>query len=365
MLNDLVINAAILIAAISIGNQIFRDTALESTSPIHIKVLSGLICGVLGILLMVYCVKVDKTTIIDFRNISILIAGTLGGTIPIAISALIIGLFRIVYYGINNSSFAALIIEILAGIGISIIFRKKLALRVKWFCSTVYFLVISTVALIIVLRGNALLLSRILIFYILGTIIVAFVTYRYMNYLQDITILFRTLKDESKKDYLTGLYNVRQFDIVVNQLSERMSNNCDPISLLFIDIDFFKKVNDTYGHQEGDRVLKELGKILSRTCRACDIVSRNGGEEFSVILEDCAMEQAVEIAQRIRKNIESHNFIISNAEVIHITVSIGVSSFPESTKFFNMIMEDADKALYIAKRLGRNRVVFDIKANRN
>ncbi|MDS1029286.1 diguanylate cyclase [Bacillota bacterium LX-D] len=356
MLSDLVINAAILVAFVCIENQIFRDTELDLNSPILLKALVGVICGILGILLMIYCVKVDKTIIIDFRNIAIIMAGMLGGTVSIAVSALMIGLFRIFHYGINTSSITALIVAVLVGIGISIIFRKKVSMPRKWFYSISYCLIISSIALSILLWKDNIKILHTLCLYIVGTIVAALIVYKYMEYLQGITKLFKTLKEESAKDYLTGLNNVRQFDRLFNQMAEELTYGNEPISLLFIDIDFFKKVNDTYGHKEGDRVLKELGKILIQTCRACDIVSRNGGEEFSVILKDCSVEEAVEIAERIRHTVEEHDFILSNGKVIHISISIGISTYPETVKKFSEIMEQADTALYKAKGAGRNKV---------
>lgn len=123
-----------------------------------------------------------------------------------------------------------------------------------------------------------------------------------------------------------------------------------------IDIDFFKKVNDTYGHAEGDAVLRELGKILLKSCRSYDIVSRNGGEEFTILLLDCPEIQALQIAERVRYSVETHPFIMTNETQINITVSIGVSSYPEATNKIEKLLELADETLYIAKRTGRNKV---------
>ncbi len=123
-----------------------------------------------------------------------------------------------------------------------------------------------------------------------------------------------------------------------------------------VDIDFFKKVNDTYGHIEGDIVLKELGLILSENCRHFDEVSRIGGEEFSVLLPDCAYPRAMQIAERIKDAVKIHTFTLSTGVKIHITISIGVASYPETIQDIEKLMEKADTALYAAKRSGRNRV---------
>ncbi|HEY9161074.1 MAG TPA: GGDEF domain-containing protein [Methylomusa anaerophila] len=164
------------------------------------------------------------------------------------------------------------------------------------------------------------------------------------------------MKDDAKKDFLTGLNNVRQFDTLLNKAINEANERNENLSFLFIDVDFFKKVNDTYGHTEGDLVLKQLGDIIKNTCRSFDIVSRNGGEEFSAILLDCPLDRAVKVAERVRNNIEHHGFILSTGQEIKMTVSIGVSSYPEDTLDADKLVEYSDIALYNAKREGRNNV---------
>ena len=143
-----------------------------------------------------------------------------------------------------------------------------------------------------------------------------------------------------------------------NTVIDSVRQKRERVSLLYIDIDFFKKVNDNYGHKEGDIVLKKLGEILSKTCRDVDIVSRNGGEEFSVILVNCSPNMAVEIAERIRKTIEITPIYLSNNIKINITVSIGISSYPDPINDLEILREKADEALYKAKHAGRNKVVL-------
>ena len=126
--------------------------------------------------------------------------------------------------------------------------------------------------------------------------------------------------------------------------------------MLFIDIDFFKKVNDIYGHLNGDRVLKEVGQILIKLSRDTDIVARKGREEFTVLLMDCGVSKALKVAERIRKTIEENIFISEQNEEIRITISIGVSSFPDTIADEEKLTEQADIALYRAKRSGRNKV---------
>jgi diguanylate cyclase len=185
---------------------------------------------------------------------------------------------------------------------------------------------------------------------------VSAITYLYVDYSLSANKHFRRLQNESSKDFLTGLNNVRQFDSVFNDAIKYAREKHENLSLLIVDIDFFKKVNDTYGHMEGDNVLKDLGKILAQSCRSKDEVSRNGGEEFTLLLYDCPNSKAVQIAQKIRTQVEAHPFVLSNGLQISITVSIGVSSYPETTNEIEKLIEKADSALYNAKRTGRNKV---------
>jgi len=168
--------------------------------------------------------------------------------------------------------------------------------------------------------------------------------------------LLNRLEQESTLDFLTGLNNVRQFDNALNEAFLNVKNKNERLSILIIDIDFFKKVNDTYGHLAGDSVLQQLGIVLSSSCRSFDIVSRIGGEEFSVILPDCPMEQAIEVAERLRLAVEMNKFIISNETKINITISIGTATYPDNVNNLENLINTADTALYSAKRSGRNKV---------
>ncbi len=137
---------------------------------------------------------------------------------------------------------------------------------------------------------------------------------------------------------------------------ERVQLNNETLSCLMIDIDHFKKVNDTYGHAVGDMVLKELAQILKQSIRSVDIAARVGGEEFCVLLFQCPKDQTLEMATRINKAVEAHEFPIGNDSKIRITVSVGISMYPELTPDLDALKEAADTALYTAKRSGRNRV---------
>ena len=162
-------------------------------------------------------------------------------------------------------------------------------------------------------------------------------------------------------DRLTELYNHSHFQKSLRQEIERCARYRSEASLLMLDIDYFKSVNDTYGHLAGDMVLQHIGKILKEHTRFNDLCARYGGEEFTIILPATDIEGAVKKAEELRKVIEEYNFPLSERETIKITVSIGVVSFGgpkgeriERTKLLNWV----DTELYRAKKEGRNRVCF-------
>ena len=166
-----------------------------------------------------------------------------------------------------------------------------------------------------------------------------------------------SLRELAYRDSLTGLFNVRYFREIMAAELERAARYKHPLSLVFIDIDFFKKVNDTFGHQAGDYVLHEVADTFLKLLRNCDIVARYGGEEFAIILPETVGSSAKVLAQRVRRGIEQLE-IHYEADCIPITISCGIASC--DFKKTNMTLEDfikqSDQALYRAKENGRNRV---------
>jgi diguanylate cyclase (GGDEF)-like protein len=158
------------------------------------------------------------------------------------------------------------------------------------------------------------------------------------------------------RDGLTGLYNHRTFYALLADELTRAKRFKRPVSLLLLDIDHFKRVNDTHGHLAGDAVLRELGGLLGRQARAINRVCRYGGEEITVILPETGLEAAANVAERLRAVVEAQPFD-ANSEPIRITVSIGVASFPAHADGAAALVAAADTALYAAKQRGRNRVV--------
>jgi diguanylate cyclase (GGDEF)-like protein len=161
----------------------------------------------------------------------------------------------------------------------------------------------------------------------------------------------------SYTDDLTGIYNHRFFIEQLTLEVERQKRYPTPLSLLMIDIDYFKNYNDTNGHLAGDQVLKAVSILIQRGVRQTDIVARYGGEEFSAILINAGREKALEIAERVRRNVAETRFPNESAQPNkHVTVSVGVATFSSPVSSLTDLIREADHALYRAKKRGRNRI---------
>jgi two-component system cell cycle response regulator len=170
------------------------------------------------------------------------------------------------------------------------------------------------------------------------------------------SILHRRIHDMARTDGLTGLLNHRTFVEKLTEEYRRLDRESRPFSILLMDIDRFKSVNDKYGHPVGDAAIKTVAKVMKETVRGSDFVARYGGEEFAVGMVETDSQGALQMGERIRKILgETVVTRVSDGE-LRITVSIGVSSFPGDTKNVTELVAMADKALYEAKRSGRNRV---------
>lgn len=353
ILGDLFLNIVILVASITFGNMLTRDriTTVNNKNGL----IMGALCGIQGCLLMVYGVHLNPDLMVDFRNIPIIIMGLYSTFPSVMLTSLIIGLFRIAFFGWSVASIISFFFALLMGVACGLIGKSKLKQYAKWILATISICLISGTGFVIAVRDSAL-LKDILSAYLLGMVIISTSTFFLKKYIHISNEKYYLLKESSSIDFLTGLHNVRHFDKTLNELMVDAKEHKKSVSLLFIDIDHFKKVNDTYGHLNGDIVLKALSEMLQRQSRSSDVVTRNGGEEFTVLLNNCGLAEATNAAERIRLMVESHEFITREKNIIRISVSIGVSCYPETTAVEEKLIEQADIALYHAKRSGRNRV---------
>ena len=168
--------------------------------------------------------------------------------------------------------------------------------------------------------------------------------------------LNKILDQQANTDMLTGLANRRHFMALGEQELSRTIRYGGELSLLMLDIDYFKNVNDMHGHHVGDLVLQKLGDVCRETLRDIDTVGRIGGEEFAVLLPQTSNEQASEAAERLRAVISSSETLPEQGLPVHFTVSIGVTTLVDKSTNLDRLLSEADKALYEAKEQGRNKV---------
>lgn len=165
------------------------------------------------------------------------------------------------------------------------------------------------------------------------------------------------LREQSIRDHLTGLYNRRYLEETMVRELNRASRKNLPVGLIMVDVDFFKQINDTFGHAAGDEILRKLGEVMKKNVRREDVPSRYGGDEFIILLPDASLEvtknRAEKLLEIVRQTIIRFNEVTFKA----VTLSAGVSIFPEDGEVAESIINAADLALYFAKEDGRNRVI--------
>ncbi len=167
----------------------------------------------------------------------------------------------------------------------------------------------------------------------------------------------RAHQEELRLDYLTGIFNRRGFDEMLAKEVANASRHRQPLCFAICDIDYFKRINDTYGHAVGDTILREVAGLLSSLCRVTDDVARLGGEEFGIILRFTDIEGAYTFIERLRSAIEAEIVLYQeNNTVVQCTASFGVGQLRDG-ETIDMLMKRVDTALYEAKREGRNKVV--------
>ncbi|MCA1065073.1 diguanylate cyclase [Rossellomorea sp. AcN35-11] len=324
------------------------------TTP-YLSILIGIFFGILGLALMNFTIPLSNHSMIDLRHLATVTAAVYFGWGPALLSATIIAAGRILMFGLTPQAFVAGSGMLIIGVSCGLMTRLASQNLRKLQTMNTISLAIIFIALLINVGFEQTL--AIIPYHFFTSIGAGFIAYFIAEQIKRSNDRYHLLELNATKDFLTNLNNVRQFDVSYNQSLKEAKERNEKLSFLLIDIDHFKTVNDTYGHHAGDEVLKELGKVLTIHSRSFDIVSRNGGEEFSILLLDCPHEHAMAIAERIRAAVEKHRFTISSSQTISISVSIGVSTFPDTVSSTDEeIFEQADKALYLAKRTGRNKV---------
>ena len=208
------------------------------------------------------------------------------------------------------------------------------------------------------LSANA--LTTVTLTMVFSGIFLFFYTRRFYSFYLRMVKANRQLRELAATDPLTGLTNARAYYALCNQMILSALRLGTPFAVLFIDIDHFKRINDTHGHEAGDEVLREVAKCIRRTIRQSDVPGRIGGEEFSVFLPDADEAGAIRLAEKLRVQIEEMKPVVADVEKVHVTASIGLASSRDHHLAIEHIQREADLAMYQAKQQGRNRVkVFE------
>jgi len=176
----------------------------------------------------------------------------------------------------------------------------------------------------------------------------------------DNALLLKRAEALSLTDDLTHLYNSRFLNQVLRRETKRASRSGRPLSLLFIDLDGFKSVNDTHGHLYGSRALVEAAAVIRGSARETDVVARFGGDEFALVLPDTGGEGAFAVGERIRDRIAEFRFLTGDGLDIHLTASVGVATLPDVAASAEELVQAADKAMYQVKETGKNGIVAAI-----
>jgi len=170
----------------------------------------------------------------------------------------------------------------------------------------------------------------------------------------DSALLLQRAEALSVTDDLTHLYNFRYLNQVLRRETKRASRSGRPLSLLFIDLDGFKSINDAHGHLFGSRALVEAAAVIRGSARETDVVARFGGDEFALVLPDTGGDGAYSVGERIRERIAAHSFLAGDGLDIHLTASVGVATLPDAAASAEELMQAADKAMYLVKESGKN-----------
>ncbi|MFC0212505.1 GGDEF domain-containing protein [Paenibacillus chartarius] len=353
LLIDVISNIAIITTLIFFSSRIFKKIDIYSARTTWSARLSiGLVNGLFGIFIMFFSVSVPPSSMFDLRQVFILVAASLGGLLASLTAGLFIQLGRIVLFGgITSASITSMYMVVAVAVGAGLIFEwKGLNYWAKWTLATLLSVCSIAVGVWIMLPWET--AMTILLHFIPAVICGELFAAYLVKYVTSSNQLFLQREEEATTDHLTQVNNVRSFDRIFNEIATNAEKKGEKLSLLMIDIDHFKQVNDKYGHPAGDLILKELAKLLRTAARSFDIVSRNGGEEFSILLPDCPNSYLREVAERVRMTIENTAFPLPGGVELKLTVSVGGANYPAVP--LEGLIEAADKALYMAKHSGRN-----------
>lgn len=358
MTNILFTNFCIFVTFLYLSGLLSKKYVTGVVTPsINVKINAGLLFGIYGIILMYYSFPIDPRFFADLRHLAIVVIASYLGWLPSLIAGVLIALGRLILFGLSASSAIAGAGMLLIGIICGTLSRTHWNRLSKMLLMSV----LSMLVLLCIMWMNIpdhrkvyTIFTQHLIISMLATVVIYMLT----EYINTSNQLFLQLKKNAETDYLTSLHNLRQFEQLLSERFLEAQHFSERLGVLVVDIDHFKKINDTYGHAAGDAVLQQLSKVMREHSRSFDEVSRNGGEEFSVLVPEATIDETAAIAERIRAAVADHIFVLEDGTKIRITVSIGVAVHPDTIRSKNAkeLLQQADRELYRAKDSGRNRV---------
>ena len=355
MIRSVLINLSFLVSCLCAWALLFgfRSTrrCISKRHPRASACLFGVFTGASGILLSLFSIPAGGSAVFDFHCIFLLLAGLFGNPLSLAVCAAVQMAFRSACAGSGLAAYAAEIGSILF---LSLlVFPVKLTALCplkKWCLGTALCIPASLIEFLP--AGNP---WYSCLTFSVCLIPASAIAYTIIDFRQKTDALLQKFRRESTRDYLTGLNNVRRFDEMFNAAVRISEKRGEVLSLLMCDIDYFKKINDRYGHRNGDAILVQFSRILQRNF-PLSVISRNGGEEFTVLLRGFSKAKALSAAERLRSDVEQFSFCLVEGGQIHLTISVGEATCNCSEGEGERLLERADTALYTAKRSGRNKV---------
>lgn len=352
MIRSVLINLSFLVTCLCSGALIFRQRpkrhCIFRQYPHFCACLFGAFTGISGALLSYFTISADAGGSFDFHCLFLILAGLSGNVLSVCVCAMVQLLYHIassapgpVLEAETGSILLTLLLSFLTG-------QTSLSFSRKWLLCTALCIPVSLLEFISVTHPLQLWLT-----FTVCLMPASALAYWLLSTRRKVNALLTKFRRESTRDYLTGLNNVRRFDEMFNAAVRIAEKRGENLSLLMCDIDFFKKINDRYGHRSGDAILTQFSRILQHDF-PLSVISRNGGEEFTVLLRGFSEAEALASAERLRADVEQFPFLLTDGSQVHITISIGASSCSGSGG--ELLLERADTALYTAKRSGRNKV---------
>ncbi len=325
-----------------------------------VRILYGISLSLLSWLLMQMTFEPVPGILIDLRHIPVIVAAYFAGPLPTMIVTVVIILYRF-SVSLNSSAYAAALFILLMAAGTSLLVKWLPIYSKRTFTIvTIYATLLHGLVLTYVLADTGLILD------ILSVVLPAsFISsWLALVIIRDIRLTkqsMRTWQQTAQRDFLTGLHNFRAFTDRFDDLKQQMILQQHEVALITIDIDHFKHVNDTFGHEAGDEVLRQFASRLRDGVTDAGYISRNGGEEFSVLVEQLTVPKVLALAEQLRERIATSPFQLPNGTLLPLTASFGVAHFPQSTPKIQQLVTDADVALYHSKQNGRNQVTLFVK----